>query len=324
MRRGRIGALLVATALGAGVVAPSPASAAGDPVTTAANPKTGVESADGAERYVALSNGRNGTTVARIARDTGEVLEWRYLPEFLTVPGVAFDGSVTGLSADNETLVLSQPFALGQPETELTVLDTQRLQVRDRITLRGSFAVDAISPDGGQLYLIEYLSPRDPTQYNVRAYDLDRGRLLPEAIVDPNESGDEMYGTPMTRETSPDGRWAYTLYDGQSEDFIHALDTERGTAVCVDLDELQTKVWNLDMERSADGGTLELSHRGETEATVDTSSFEVTYASAAGAASESSEGGDGAGAWLLAVGAAVVAAVVAALAFRRRRAVPAG
>jgi hypothetical protein len=324
MRRGTIGALVVATALGAGSVAASAAGGDGLPVTATASPKTGIESADGAERYVALGAGRNGTTVARISRATGEVQQWRYLPEFLTVPGVAFDGSVTGLSADNETLVLSSPFALGQRKTELTVLDAQRLRVQDRITLRGSFAVDAISPDGGQLYLIEYLSPRNPTQYSVRAFDLDRGRLLPDPILDPDESGDEMYGTPMTREMSPDGRWAYTLYDGRSEDFIHALDTERGTAVCIDLDELQTRVWNLDMQRSADGGALELTKRGETEAVVDTKTFEVAYPTADGATGEPSDGSDGVHAWLLAVGAAVLAAIVGAFAFRRRRAAPAG
>ena len=38
---------------------------------------------------------------------------------------------------------------------------------------------------------------------------------------------------------SPDGRWAYTLYDGNGKTpFIHALDTSRSTARCIDLDAL--------------------------------------------------------------------------------------
>ena len=50
-----------------------------------------------------------------------------------------------------------------------------------------------------------------------------------------------MAGFPQTRATSPDGRWAYTLYEPAERDhpaFIHALDTKRGTAVCIDLDPL--------------------------------------------------------------------------------------
>ena len=91
------------------------------------------------------------------------------------------------------------------------------------------------------MYLIHYPQPRDPTAYEVRAYDLRRGGLLHDPIVDPDEPGEEMAGWPQTRSLSPDGRWAYTLYLPAQRDhlpFIHALDTERGTAVCIDLDAL--------------------------------------------------------------------------------------
>jgi len=72
----------------------------------------------------------------------------------------------------------------------------------------------ALSPDGATLYLIQYTSRRDPTRYEVRAYDLPRDRLRPGAIVDPREPDERMRGFPITRSTSRDGRWAYTLYDG--------------------------------------------------------------------------------------------------------------
>jgi hypothetical protein len=39
----------------------------------------------------------------------------------------------------------------------------------------------------------------------------------------------------MTRTTSADGRWAYTLYSGGAENFVHALDLARGRAFCIDL-----------------------------------------------------------------------------------------
>ena len=45
-----------------------------------------------------------------------------------------------------------------------------------------------------------------------------------------------MSGIPVTRMPSMDGRWAYTLYDNGRHSFVHALDTARRTAVCIDLD----------------------------------------------------------------------------------------
>ena len=62
------------------------------------------------------------------------------------------------------------------------------------------------------MYLIQY-SPRDFSNYAVRAYDLGARRLLPEPVVDPREADEPMTGAPVTRVASADGRWAYTLYD---------------------------------------------------------------------------------------------------------------
>ena len=39
-------------------------------------------------------------------------------------------------------------------------------------------------------------------------------RLLAAPVVDPREETDKMRGSPLTRTTSADGRFAYTLYDG--------------------------------------------------------------------------------------------------------------
>ncbi len=92
------------------------------------------------------------------------------------IPAVALDGSPGGLSADGTTLVLIQPRKrFPQRETHLAILDAQSLVLRERLTLRGDFSFDAISPDGSHIYLIQYLSPRDPTEYAVRAYDAVAG-----------------------------------------------------------------------------------------------------------------------------------------------------
>ena len=143
--------------------------------------------------------------------------------------------------------------------TTLAVLNTRRLTAQEVITLKGDFSFDAISPDGKLLYLVQYLSQRDPTRYLVRLYDLDAGRLLREPIIDPREVGDVMRGMPITRASSPDGRWAYTLYDGAGEHpFIHALDTIARTARCIDLHGLVgfDLLFELRLESSPDGGQL--------------------------------------------------------------------
>ena len=110
------------------------------------------------------------------------------------------------------------------------------MRLRRQIHLRGDFSFDAISPDGRIAYFIEYLSPRDVTAYAVRAYDMRARRLFQEPVVDPNEPDEDMSGVPLSRVSDGEGRWAYTLYSGHEHPFVHALDTERRTAACIDLD----------------------------------------------------------------------------------------
>jgi hypothetical protein len=116
------------------------------------------------------------------------------------------------------------------------VLATRTLNTVRKIQLPGSWAFDAISPDASRLYLIEYLSVGQTPHYRVRQLDLSTGHLDPKAVVDRREREVEMRGQPVTRKTSPDGRWAYTLYARPSQPpFIHALDTTGGKAYCIDL-----------------------------------------------------------------------------------------
>jgi hypothetical protein len=58
-------------------------------------------------------------------------------------------------------------------------------------------------------------------------------------VIDPRNPREKMRGNPLSRVASPDGRWAYTLYDGGGgTPFVHALDTQNGTARCIDLEGL--------------------------------------------------------------------------------------
>ena len=153
---------------------------------------TGVALRGGSVRYVALRSGRE-TTVARIAVASGRVLAFRRLAGNLTVPAVAYDGSASGLSADGATLALIEPRTrFPRARTSFAILDARRLTVSRRVSLRGDFSFDAISPEGRTMFLIQYTSAKDPTRYDVRAFDLDRGLLLGSPVVDPRERGEAM------------------------------------------------------------------------------------------------------------------------------------
>lgn len=279
-------------------------------------------------RYVALRAGPD-TLVARVDQDGGRVLASRLLPGRFTIPAVALDGSAAGLAADGRTLVLIRPrTGFPRERTELAVVDTRRLRLRDTIGLAGDFSFDALSPDGSLLYLVEYVNRRDPTRYVVRGYDLERGRLLPEPVVDPKVFGDVMRGYPVTRATSLDGRWAYTLYDGNGgHPFVHALDTNDGTAACIDVDALAGRSDLLDVRLAIAGGGSEVRvvADAETVAIIDTTTLRVrepTPPSPARPAAPASAD-DGSPPWNLVVGAAFAAFLLALAAgrvlFLRRR-----
>jgi hypothetical protein len=228
--------LLVGGCVGA-LAAPTAAWGAGGPVP-AMQGGPGVGVPDGALNYVAVGIGRR-TLVEQVLRPGGGIGRTRLIGGRYGVPGVAYDNATTGLSADGRTLVLAAVLdRFPVRRTRLVVLDARRLRVVRRIALPGWYTVDAIAPDGRALYLIHYLR-QDAARYEVRALDLAAGRLVPAPVVDPREPGEKMQGLPMTRATSADGRFAYTLYERpQGAPFIHALDTVRGSAACIDLPSL--------------------------------------------------------------------------------------
>jgi hypothetical protein len=302
-------------------VAPAHALAAGGPVPPVYG-GSGVTMPGLPSSFVAVKQGRD-TRIERVGNDTGDVQATRTVRGHVGIPGAAFDGSLTGLSADGRTLVVAEdPGKLG---TRLVVLNARRLRAPAReIVLRGYYTVDAVSPDGGTIYLTHYLSPdRDVMRYEVRAYDVAKGRIAGGPLVDPREPDEKMQGAAMTRVVSADGRWAYTLYGGP-ETFVHALDTAGGKAFCIDLDDISGDVASATL--TLDGGSL---HVGEL-ATVDTRTFKVTDGDAPAAAppaatpratppTDEQTGDNGAFLWTALV-IVPVAAGALALEARRRRA----
>jgi hypothetical protein len=273
-------------------------------------------------RYVTLPLQGN-TLVAQIEREGGSVLQRRALRGRFTIPAVAFDGSADGLSADGHTLVLIRPrIAFPRAETSFAVLAADRLHLRALVTLRGDFSFDALSPDGSFLYLIEYLSPRDPTRYQVRVYDVKAGRLLPEPIVDPQEADEAMRGSPLTRVSSPDGRWEYTLYDGGGKTpFVHALDTVGRTARCIDLDALSLLIGSdmSQLRMRLRDGSIVIDAGGSPLVRIDTRTFAVHEPAPASAVTPVASAEPDRGGWWIPVLTALILVAILALAIFRRR-----
>lgn len=240
----------------------------------------GVLAPSGAVRYVALVGGPS-TTLAVVRVNGGRVVRSSSLRGGYGVPLVAFDGTAGGVSGDGSTLVLSSFASSRSPSgaSRFAVVATKSLRTVASVVLRGAYSFDAVSPDGSTLYLIQYLSNRDLTQYRVRAYDVAAGRLYRRAIVDRREPDEQMHGFPVTRATTRDGGWAYTLYGRDQENaFVHALDTRHRSARCIDL---PWKVGRgLGVKLRLEGRRLVLVRRGSGVrlGAVDTRTFAVTRA----------------------------------------------
>jgi hypothetical protein len=232
----------------------------------------GVLAPDGKTRYVAFTTGRQ-TIVSFIELPSGRVDRWRQLPGYFGVPVVGLDGTTDGVSRNGRKLVLAETYA---DRTRFAVIDTQTMRLRS-VKLKGTWSFDAISPDGSIVYLIQYTGLGTSPAYKVRAYDLTARRLLARPIVDASIGERLMRGWALTRRTSSDGRWAYTLYArAKKAPFVHALDTVRRQAYCIDLplDLKQDQQMALRLALRADR-MLEVRDGRETVAAVDTKTFAV-------------------------------------------------
>jgi hypothetical protein len=319
--------LLSAGVAGALVSAPA-AIAAGPPLPSSISGRAGAVAPGGSERLVTRRAGRDTLVVALRRRD-GRVLRERRVRGRWSIPAVALDNATTGLSADGRTLVLSRPSrSFPAAATTLAVLDAGRLVVRRRVRLKGFFTVDAVSPDGRQAFLIQYGD--NVLNYRVRALDTRSGRRAERDIVDPRSPDEQMGGLPMTRAMSPDGRWAYTLYGGGEETFVHALDTVGRTAACIDLDMIppDADLSGLRLRVTPDARRILIRDRQRAIATVDARTFEVSEPGSTSVRPSSrarpavpSADGDGSVPWtlLLAGCAGGLAAMASVIARRRTR-----
>jgi protein MpaA len=205
------------------------------------------------------------TIVERIDMSDGAVDRWWYLRGNYVIPAVAFDGSAGGLSANGNALALINfTRTYPPPRTKVAILDTDvylrhprrpgqhrpQHAIR-RQSLPGYFAFQAISPNGSRLYLRHYRThdrgsahDRGSDDFDLRTLNTSSGRLAPQPLTVSNGER-PLAGLPISGATSPDGRWAYALYDGDRHmPFLLALDTVSGRVIRVDLPGLERLVAN--------------------------------------------------------------------------------
>lgn len=274
----RVLTLSIAIAAAASIAAPATGDGGGP------NPGvniygSGVLSPNGKARYVAIPDGSR-TVVAQILVRNGFVLRTLSVPGNYGVPFVSNDGTAGGLSFDGRVLVLAAYGTALQP-SRFAVVDIKRWRAGKVLSLHGTFTFDALSPKGRMLYLIEHSSVRNYYRYRVRAYDLGYDRLLRRTIVDRRVAHEQMAGDPMARAVGPGGSWVYTLYQRPKGGwFIHALDTRRAAAVCIDLPQ-KAAAWRYGatLAISRDGGQLRLRPfpKQRLAAVVNTRTYRVTF-----------------------------------------------
>lgn len=169
---------------------------------------------------------------------TGAAQRTLQLPRHYELPRATISGVPGGMSFNGKWLVLqaSDQTTTGIPAaSHLLVVNTTSLSTRVQVELKGWFDFDAISNDGENLYLIQYVAPQ---LYHVRLYHVEMRYLDSTVIVEKGASpSSPMAGIRLMSVPSPDGEWLYTMYARQNEGaFIHGLHLNGAPyAACIDL-----------------------------------------------------------------------------------------
>jgi DNA-binding beta-propeller fold protein YncE len=188
-----------------------------------------------------LSAGSARTDISVFDTRSGSIVRTFSIPGSYSTSDRGYADSM--LSGDGHWLALREQHAPAGT-TSLALVNTETGKLVKSIHLAGDFTLDAVSPKGTVLYLLEYYQ-FGTSHYNVRAYDVQANQLLPGDIVDKTDLGDKMQGESLARSMSDDGDMAYTLYINPvlNKAFIHILwlaDTTANSpfpaiARCIDL-----------------------------------------------------------------------------------------
>jgi hypothetical protein len=224
-------------------------------------------------RYVASKDGAN-TMLS--AFEDGKLVKSLKVKGAWGIPRIDQGAS---LSFDGKTLVLA-PTRLSVASSSFKVVDTATLRVKKTVTLRGNYAFDALSPKAGLLYLVKYEGD-DTFHYVVKAVNVRSGKLLPGLVADKTQRSWIMQGLPVTRISSADGRWVYTLYANPGGyAFVHALDTVGRSAHCVGIPWKGStdRHWAMRLTLRGDGKLgVNWQDTGRPYVAIDLSTWKVDY-----------------------------------------------
>lgn len=216
----------------------------------------GVPSSDWKHLYSVTS-----ATLSDVDPATGTLVHSMKLPGNYQLPRITLSGMPGGLSQNGGWIVVeSFDKALNESPSvsHFLVVDTSFNAVPRRIDMKGYFEFDAISNDGGRLYLIEYGSTGS---YRVRLFDVGSRQLNPQVVVDKTNPTESMSGLKLSGIPSQNGEILYSIYARPADaPFIHALNMSGPFAFCIDLpgkgyeSDLNALHWSIAMSR--DGSHL--------------------------------------------------------------------
>lgn len=198
------------------------------------------------------------TTVLVTDANTGKTLRSLTLPGTYSTAGYDYTNAV--ISFDGHWLALRQQQS-STSSSGFAFINTQSGKV-ETFSLNGPFALDAISPDGSRLYLLQQLNDA-AGHYYVRLYQINQHQLYPSVISDKSNINDpRMIGSGLTRQVASDGTRDYTLYIDTRDNiaFVHALPLTNNfyLARCINLPIGKSgellRYYTLAL--SADGSTL--------------------------------------------------------------------
>ena len=149
----------------------------------------------------------NHTTVSVIDTQNGATLRSLTINGSYTTMGREFNDAV--LSFDGRWLALRR-LSASSSTTTIALVDVQAGKLFKTITLNGDFDLDALSANGGGLYLLQRLSD-GPGHYYVRLYNVQENELYQSQIVDKTELDENMTGTALVRQAASNGSEVYSI-----------------------------------------------------------------------------------------------------------------
>jgi hypothetical protein len=186
-------------------------------------------------KHIYTATPQNGqTTITVTNAQTGAKTRSFTIPGNYTTSGEAYTSSV--LSANGRWLALRQQGGTNTQST-IVLVDTQAGKLAKTIQLPGDYDLDAISPDGNKVFVLEQIDQAG--HYHVRLFKVSENQLVQGYITDKVAPRENMYGAALSRQMTSDGTIAYTLYTNaaQNKAFVHILPlaSDIYIARCIDL-----------------------------------------------------------------------------------------